>query len=124
MHETPQRRSRAFRFRASLSLLSLSLLILQSASAENLVSRPAGFLRIGVPSNAQLLASQPFLAFDETNSDRILKWDVAAGYTSSTTAVESGEGFWLVNEQSSNRNVYLTGEVVLSPSNTACFTLA
>ena len=55
--------------RLSLSLsLSLSLLILQSAAAENLVSRPVGFVRISVPSNAQVLVSQPFASLCETNS--------------------------------------------------------
>ena len=72
-----------------------------------------------MPSNAQYLASQPFTAFDENNSNQILKWDVASVYTSSTTVAEPGEGFWLVNKQSTNQIVFLTGEVALSPSNTA-----
>jgi hypothetical protein len=104
----------------SLSLsLSLSLLILQSASAENIVSRPVGFLRISVPSNSQFLASQPFSAFDETNSQHVLRWDASSGYVSSSTVVESGAGFWLINQESTNRDVFLAGEVALSPSNTA-----
>lgn len=99
--------------------LCLSLLILQSAVAENIVSRPVGFLRISAPSNAQVLASQPFSPLDESNSEAILKWDIASGYTSSTTVAEPGEGFWLVNDPSSNRTVCLKGEVVLTSSNTA-----
>ena len=115
MHE-PLRRGSSLRLWLSISL---SLLILQSAAAENLVSRPVGFVRISVPSNAQVLVSQPFASLCETNSAPVLKWDAAAGYTSVAAAAESGEGFWLVNNQSSNQMAFLAGEVVLSPSNTA-----
>ena len=118
MYESPRRGS-SFHFRTSLSLsLSLSLLILQSAAAENLVSRPVGFVRISVPSNAQVLASQPFFSAGASNDGAVLKWNSASGYTSSGTA-EPGEGFWLVNNQTTSQIVFLTGEVALSPSNTA-----
>ena len=48
----------------------------------------------------------------------MLRWNSASGYTSSGTA-EPGEGFWLVNNQTTSQIVFLTGEVALSPSNTA-----
>jgi hypothetical protein len=105
--------------RFNFGCLSLSLLILQSVSAENLVSRPVGFLRISVPSNTQVIASQPFVFLGETNLDPVLRWDASSGYTSSATDVEPGAGFWLVNPASTNRDVFLAGEVLLSPSNTA-----
>ena len=41
------------------------------------------------------------------------------GYTSSTEAAEPGEGFWLINHESTNRDIFLAGEVVLTASNTA-----
>lgn len=115
MHESP-RRGCSFRFRASLSL---SLLILQSVSAENIVSRPVGFLRFIAPSNTQVLVSKPFAEVSETNDQPVLRWDASSGYTSTATAVEPGEGFWLINQASTNHAIFLAGEVVLSESNTA-----
>ena len=94
------------------------MLILQPAAAENLVSRPVGFVRIAVPSNTQVLASQPFFSAGASNDGAVLRWNSASGYTSSGTA-EPGEGFWLVNNQTTSQIVFLTGEVALSPSNTA-----
>lgn len=94
-----------------------------SGGTPNVVSRPAGFLRVIVPSNTQVLASQPFLTLAEGNamsSVEVLKWDAQSGYVaSSSSSVVPGEGFWLVNRAASNQDVYLAGEVVLAPSNTS-----
>ena len=89
------------------------------AYSQNIVSRPVGFVRISLPSNTHMLAAQSFSAFGETNRSPILKWNPITGYTSSATMPEPGEGFWLLNQDSTNQDVFLMGEVVLTASNTA-----
>lgn len=105
----------------SFALFASSLHIPVNTYSQNLVSRPVGFVRVAVPSNAPVLASQPFRMLDQSNAltSRVLKWDSESGYISSPATVETGDGFWLVNEPSTNQTIFLAGEVVLSPSNTA-----
>jgi hypothetical protein len=77
--------------------------------ADNLVSRPVGFLRLSsIPDSA--LLSSPFHAFAPL-SNAVLTWDAASQHYISTSSVSPGQGFWL--ENAPNQEVFLAGEVVL-----------
>ncbi len=99
----------------------------RGADPIKLVSRPVGFLRIAVPSNAPVLVSSPFLPLNVSTAmpgaeAQVVKWDAQSGYeTSRLSALEyvPGEGFWVDGRKTGTKAVYLAGEVMLSPSNTA-----
>ena len=79
------------------------------AIAQNLVSRPAGFIRVA-GNCASYLASSPFYPFAPL-SNAVLTWDAVNQQYVATSSVSPGQAFWLENE--SSQDVFLAGEVVL-----------
>ncbi len=54
-------------------------------AADDLVSRPVGFVRIGVASNANVIAGMPFYAFDPDIQSVFKNWLTGATRFSSGT---------------------------------------
>ena len=100
------------------TLICVAVLVALVASivlAENLVSRPVGFVRIPVRSNTPALVSSPFDALSPA-ADTVLVWDAASQEYVSTSPPPPGAGFWIESEQDQSR--YFLGEVVLDGTNT------
>ena len=93
----------------------LSMLLIFAAKADNIVSKPVGFVRIEVPANDSTLCAVPFYAFtpsiqslfegqmtggsNEVDGDQIHKWDaVNQQYLTAFKADGTGnplrDGFW------------------------------
>ena len=121
------------------------------AAATNIVSRPAGYVRIAVSPSNQVLSAIPFRAFTNTVpgvlrdqltggststvADNVLKWDSGSqafitfwrdlsgvwhqdgSGAETTNRLLPGEGFWVVNRQTTNQAVYLAGHAVLDATN-------
>ena len=89
------------------------------ASADNIVSRPVGFVRIAVPPNKNVLTSIPFYAFkksidevlkgqltgatNETLADRVIKWDpqfqeYESAFKAAGTSNPLVDGHWFRND--------------------------
>jgi len=99
--------------RSSIVLLSLCLLELLAVSspAQNIVSRPVGFIRI----DSGTLASSPFVALD-SGETAILTWDAESQqYALTNTLPVPGQGFAVADTQT----VFLAGELVLEETNRA-----
>ena len=99
--------------RSSIVLLSLCLLELLAVSspAQNIVSRPVGFIRI----DSGTLASSPFVALD-SGETAVLTWDAEGQqYALTNTLPAAGHGFALADTQT----VFLAGELSLEETNQA-----
>ena len=109
------------------SFLSIALLACLAAGssvlAQDLVSRPSGYIRVDLSPGEQRLTSTPFDPFDDTlhlpDGVRVLEWDTAsASYlepdSNTLTFVEG----WLVNDSSATQTVFLAGSVVLDETRT------
>ena len=89
--KTRRKTHRTKRRRSGLVIAVALLASLTQSLAQNIVSRPVGFLRIEIPSQEQALLSTPFYAFNNSvnamfkdqlagseqieKADRIYKWD-------------------------------------------------
>jgi len=103
------------RFGFSLSLISICLLELLAVSslAQNIVSRPVGFIRLNASASA--LASSPFVALD-SGETAVLTWDAESQqYALTNTLPAAGHGFALADTQS----IFLAGELSLEETNRA-----
>ena len=99
----------------SLSLISICFLELfvTSSLAQNIVSRPVGFIRLN--ANASALASSPFTALD-SGETAILTWDAESQQYALTNMLPvPGQGFALAETQT----VFLAGELALEETNQA-----
>lgn len=98
-------------------LLLLWVVVSQSSFAENLISRPVGFIRLTIPSNAQVLVSTPFPQ-SNASGEPVLKWDAVNQKYARTSELFPGSGFWIDNRGCANQDIFLAGEVVLSATHT------
>ena len=99
----PQKNVQRFGF--SLSLLNICLLELLAVSspAQNIVSRPVGFVRI----DGGALASSPFTAL-ESGETAVLIWDAEnQQYALTNTLPTPGQGFAVAD----TRTMFLAGEL-------------
>ena len=97
------------RWAVFFSLSFLQTAPCDSLSAENLISRPVGFVRL-TSGPGVTLASSPFHALAPL-SNAVLMWDAVSQQYVSTSSVTPGQGFWL--ESAESQNVFVAGEVVL-----------
>jgi len=96
-----------------LSICLLELLVVSSL-AQNIVSRPVGFIRLNTEPGA--LASSPFVALD-SGETAVLTWDAESQqYVLTNTLPTAGQGFALAD---STQTVFLAGELALEETNQA-----
>ena len=95
-----------------LSICLLELLVVSSL-AQNIISRPVGFIRLNTEPGA--LASSPFVALD-SGETAVLTWDAEnQQYVLTNTLPVAGQGFALADTQT----VFLAGELALEETNRA-----
>ncbi|MFH0908839.1 MAG: hypothetical protein V1929_08760 [bacterium] len=127
------------RLRSACSVL-MAFVLVSSAFAENIVSRPAGFIRFDLSPKSQTLVSMPFDLFNPSlqgilsgqlmPDDRVLTWDAsrqvyvgavktvdgwvdeAAPMNPSGITLSSDDAFWIENNQPTGQIVYLFGRAV------------
>ncbi len=91
----------------------LFLCAVSSSDAENIVSRPVGFVRLETMRSDSVLAAAPFASLG-TETGAVLVWDAAGQAYSITSPPMPGHGYWLQTEDSGPH--FLLGEVVLEES--------
>jgi len=96
-------------------LVLLLIAPLLSVEAQNVVSRPVGFVRIPVTSNEATLLSVPFQTFADSGTNVVVTWDAASQQYISENLAEAaqpGRGFWAEAADESSV-LFLWGELVL-----------